>query len=148
MPITNSPTFVDYAHHLWLSFSVHEYLNNQRGIAEYTSYAAVTNGSCGMPDTEVSEFHSCSHSFPHVPQLLYSSSCPDGLAGQFLHLTQISFGVEIDSNTGLSKTHQILIRFDNGYQSMTKSDVQDAALAHFESMSIKLSNRFCEPVLL
>lgn len=46
------PTFSNYAHHLWLSFSVHEHLNTQRGIAEYTSYVVV-KVACGMPKSLV-----------------------------------------------------------------------------------------------
>lgn len=141
------PNYANYAHHLWLSFSVHQHLNALQGVAEYTTYAKVTESSGGMPANEVSEFHKCRHSFPNVPQLLYPSVRPDGLPGQFLHLTQIPFGIGIDPSTGLSKTHQILIRFDSGYQSMTKVDVQEAAIARFEAMGMKLSNRFREPVV-
>jgi hypothetical protein len=36
-----------------------------------------------MPDTEILEFHSCHHSFPHVPRKLYPFSRPDGIPGQY-----------------------------------------------------------------
>lgn len=98
----NPPSFPDFANFLWLSFSVHQQINSERGSSEYTTYGGITVSSCGMPDDEVREFHSYRHSFPHVPQLLYPLTRPDGLSGQFLHLTQIPFGVEIDTNTRLS----------------------------------------------
>jgi hypothetical protein len=51
---------------------------------------------------------------------------PDGPPRQYLHLTQILYSIEVDSITGLSKSYQILIRFDTGYNEMRKEDVQEA----------------------
>lgn len=99
-----------------------------------------------MPSSEVQEYHSCCHSFPYVPQSLYPTTRPDGLSGQFYHLTQISSRINADVSTSLSHTHQIVIRFDSGYHEMKKPEVQAAALARFESMGIPLANRFRELV--
>lgn len=100
-----------------------------------------------MPEDEIREFYLYRHSFPHVPQVLFPQTRPDGLSGQFLHLTQIPFGVEINPDTGLSsKSHQIVIRFDHGYKDMKKPEVQAAALTRFMSMGIPLGTRFREPV--
>lgn len=99
-----------------------------------------------MPDTEVLEFHSCRHAFPHVPQVLYPSIRPDGLPGQYLHLTQIPKDTEIVESTGLSQSYHIIIRFDSDYHRMTKQEVQDAATARFAQMKIPLANRYREPV--
>ena len=99
-----------------------------------------------MPDSEIQEYHSYRHAFPHVPQQLYPAVRPDGIPGQFYHLTQIPSGVDIDTQSGLAHTHQLVIRFDFGYNDMKKPEVQAAALARFESMGIPLANRFREPV--
>ena len=138
--------FPAFTHHLWLTFSVHESLNIQNGLPEYASYGSAQLDTSRMLESEVQEYHTCRHSFPHVPQQLYPASRPDGLVGQFYHLTQIPTGTAVDTQTGLSHTHQIVIRFDTGYHEMTKPVVQAAALARFESMGIPLANRFREPV--
>ncbi|KAG0595518.1 hypothetical protein M758_UG173200 [Ceratodon purpureus] len=99
-----------------------------------------------MPDSEVLEFHSCRHAFPHVPQALFPSVRPDGLPGQDLHLTQIPLGTDIVPSTGLFQSYQIIIRFESNYHRMTKQQVQEAATKRFARMKIPLSNRFREPV--
>lgn len=99
-----------------------------------------------MPDTEVLEFQSCRHSFPHVPQKLYPTTRLDGKPGQYLHLTQIPLDTEIVPATGLARTYQIIIRFDMDYHHMTKKQVQDAATARFAAMNIPLASRYREPV--
>ena len=95
-----------------------------------------------MPASEIQEFHTCRHTFPHVPQQLLPFTRPDGLPDQYLHLIQIPHDISVDVNTGLSHSYQILIRFDFGYNEMTKSEVQDAAIARFEAMDIKLATRY------
>lgn len=130
----------------WLSFSVHEHLNSSLGLPECKELDHKALAIGVMPDSEVLEFHSCRHAFPHVPQKLYPSVRPDGIPGQYLHLTQIPLDTEIVDSTGLSQSYQIIIRFDADYHHMTKAQVQDAAIARFAHMNIKLANRFREPV--
>lgn len=144
--LTQTPNYSDFANDLWLSFSVHEQLNVQRGLPVALDTDDAKWQSYGMPDSELSELHSFRQAFPHVLQRLYPSIRPDGLPGQYLHLTQIPYGIEIDPSTGLAYTQQIVIRFDTGYHEMKKSDVQTAALARFEAMGIPLASRFREPV--
>ena len=47
---------------------------------------------------------------------------------------------------GLSHSHQIVIRFDFGYQLMKKQEVQAAAMVSSESVGIPFANRFRKPV--
>lgn len=131
---------------LWLSFSVHEYLNTQLGLPECRESAQEALATSLMTDSEVLDFHSCRHAFPHVPQTIYPSVRPDGLPGQYLHLTQIPQGTDIVQTTGLSQSYQIIIRFDSDYHRMTKPQVQEAAIARFAQMQIPLANRYREPV--
>jgi hypothetical protein len=70
----------------------------------------------------------------------------DGLPGQYFHLIQIPYGIDIDSIIGLSRSYQILIRFDSGYNEMQKDDVHEAAKARFEAMDIALASRFRKPI--
>jgi hypothetical protein len=140
----NSPT--DFVHHLWMTYSVHEQHNIQLGLPMFTTYGAAALAHSGMPESEIREYNSCRHAFPHVPQNLFPMSRLDGLPGQYFHLTQIPFGTDIDPVIGLSRSYQILICFDSGYNEMRKDDVQEAARARFEAMDIALATRFCEPV--
>jgi hypothetical protein len=66
--------------------------------------------------------------------------------GEYFHLTKIPYGIDVDSITGLSRSYQILIRFDSGYNEMQKDDVHKAARARFEAMDIVLASRFREPI--
>lgn len=99
-----------------------------------------------MLDSELLEFLSCRHAFPHVPQTLYPSIRPDGLPGQYLHLTQIPIDTEIETSTGLSSSYQIIIRFDSEYHRMTQQQAQDAATARFALINIPLASRYREPI--
>jgi hypothetical protein len=83
----HSPT--DFAHHLWMIYSVHEQHNIQLGLPIFSSYGTVVLAHSGMPDSKIREYNSCRHAFPHVPQSLFSMLRPDGLPGQYFHLTQI-----------------------------------------------------------
>ena len=121
-------------------------INTQLGLPESSTFVASNLVDSTMPASEIQEFHTCRHSFPHVPQRLFPATRPDGLPGQYLHLTQIPHDIPIHPTTGLSHSYQILIRFDFGYHEMHKIDVQDAAIAHFEAMNIKLATRYREPV--
>jgi hypothetical protein len=99
-----------------------------------------------MHESEMHEYNACRHAFLHVPQTLFPKTRPDGLPGQYFHLTQIPYGIDVDSIIGLSRSYQILIRFDSGYNEMRKDDVQEAARARFEAMGIPLATRFREPI--
>ena len=99
-----------------------------------------------MPEAEQYKYHTCRHSFLHVPQLLYPSQCPDGIPGQYLHLTQIPNGCLVDAVTGLSPTYQVVIRFDHGYQGMKKLEIQEASLSRLETLGILVATRFREPI--
>lgn len=131
---------------LWYSYSVHETLNavdNRRPRLPYSENFLATQGT---PSSEIQEYLNCRHAFPHVPQLLYPSIRPDGIAGQYYHLTQLPQNSEIDLATGLAPTYQVTIRFDTNYHNMTKTEVQIAAHARLELMRIPLANRFREPI--
>jgi hypothetical protein len=136
----------DFAHHLWLTYSVHEQHNAQLGLPTFTTYGDAALVNTDMPESELREYNSCRHSFPHVPQRLFPMTRPDGLPGQYFHLTQLPYGTDIDPTTGLARSYQIVIRFDSGYNDMTKNDVQDAARARFDAMGIALAQRFREPI--
>ena len=99
-----------------------------------------------MPAVEQYEYHTYRHSFPHVPQLLYPSQRPDGIPGQYLHLTQIPSGYLVDVVTGLSPIYQVVIFFDHGYQGMKKLEVQEVALSRLETTGIPVATRFREPI--
>ena len=121
-------------------------INIQLGLPESHTFDASNLADSNMPASEIQEFHTCRHAFPHVPQRLLPATRPDGLPGQYLHFTQIPHDISVDSSTGLSHTYQILIRFDFGYHEMKKVEVQNAAIARFKAMNIKLANRYREPV--
>lgn len=116
-------------------------LNTQLGLLESHTFDASNLANSTMSASKIQEFHSCRHSYPHVPQRLLPATKPDGLPGQYLHLTQISHDTSIDTTTCLFHSYQILIRFDYGYNEMTKVEVQDAAIARFDAMNIKLASK-------
>jgi hypothetical protein len=57
-------------------------------------------------------------------------------------MTQILYGTDVDPITGLSRSYQILIFFDSGYNEICKDGVQKAARARFEAMGIVLTRVF------
>jgi hypothetical protein len=131
---------------LWYSYSVHESLNILDNCPLRLPYSASYLTMQGTPSSEIQEYLHCRHAFPHVPQLLYPSTRPDGIAGQYYHLTQLPQNSEIDFATGLAPTYQVTIRFDTNYHNMTKIEVQQAAHARLEQMRISLANRFRKPI--
>jgi hypothetical protein len=136
----------DFAHHLWLMYSIHEQQNVQLGLPPFTAYGVDALINSGLPESEIREFNSYKHAFPHVPQRLFPMIRPDGLPGQYFHLTQIPYGTDVDPVTGLARSYQIVIRFDLGYHELKKAKVQEAAHARFDAMGIPLASRFCELV--
>ena len=140
------PNLSNFSHLLWLSFSVHKQLNIHRGLLKYSTYGATQLTTSAMPEAEQYEYHTCRHSFPHVPQILYPSLRPDDIPSQYLHLTQIPSGCLVDAVTGLSSTYQVVICFDHGYQGMKKQELQEAALSRLETMGIPVATRFREPI--
>jgi hypothetical protein len=97
--------YADFVHHLWYSFSVHEILNIQLGLPEFHTSGAINLADPAMPPSEIQEFHTYRHSFPHIPQRLLPTSRPDGIPGQYLHLTQIPHGSAVDTRIGLSHSY-------------------------------------------
>lgn len=135
-----------YLPYLWHSYSVHEVLNAQENRPSAPHFSAEYLAAQGTPNTEIQEYLNYRHAFPHVPQALFPSVRPDGTQGQYYHLTQLPVDTDIDTDTGLAPTYQVTIRFDNHYHTMSKSEVQNAAIARLGLMRIPLSNRFREPV--
>jgi hypothetical protein len=119
----------DFAHHLWMTYLVHEHHNTQQGLPTFTTYGTSALVHFGMHESEMHEYNACRHAFLHVPQTLFPKTRPDGLPGQYFHLTQIPYGIDVDPITGLSRSYQILIRFDSSYNEMRKDNVQEAARA-------------------
>lgn len=62
------PNYLEFAHHLWLTYSVHELLNSEQGLPEFASYGGNNLHASGMPESEIFEYHTYRHCFPHVPQ--------------------------------------------------------------------------------
>jgi hypothetical protein len=137
---TTSPA--DFAHHLWMIHSVHEHHSIQIGLPTFTLYGAAALPHSGMLDSETSEYNACRHAFPYALQRLFPMVRPDDLSGQYFHLTQILYGTDVDPITGLSRSYQILIFFDSGYNEICKDGVQKAARARFEAMGIVLTRVF------
>lgn len=131
---------------LWYSYSVHELLNSLDNRPVTLPYTADYLSSLGTPDLEIQEYLHCRHAFPHVPQALFPATRPDGIHGQYYHLTQLPLESKIDETTGLAPTYQVTIRFDTNYHTMSKAEVQQAAKARLELMHIPLASRFREPI--
>jgi hypothetical protein len=106
----------EFAHHLWMTYvtySVHEQYNAQIGLPTFTAYGSTALVNTDMPESELWEYNSCRHSFPHVPQRFFPMTRLDGLHGQYFHLIQLPYGTNIDPTTGLARSYQIVIRFDS-----------------------------------
>ena len=92
-PTTQSPwntilpliQFSDFAPQLWLTFLVHEQLNTKRGLPKFIEYGVIGLAHAGTPESEIQEYHTCRHAFPHVPQVLYPSTRPDGLPSSHIN---------------------------------------------------------------
>jgi hypothetical protein len=104
---------VEFAHHLWMTYFVHEQHNAQIGLPTFTTYGSAVLVNTDMPESELWEYNSCRHSFPHVPQRFFPMTRLDGLHGQYFHLIQLPYGTNIDPTTGLARSYQIVIRFDS-----------------------------------
>lgn len=69
-PSNQMVTFANYsefAHHLWLLFSVHEILNTIFALLGFSTYGATNLVNSGMRESESVEYHSYRHSFTHMP---------------------------------------------------------------------------------
>jgi hypothetical protein len=55
----------------------------------------------GMPAQEIEELHTYRIAYPLVPQVLFPSTRPDIVEGQYLHFTQLPKHVSTEPDTGL-----------------------------------------------
>jgi hypothetical protein len=66
----------------------------------------------GLSPAKALELATATIAFPRVPQHAWPYVRPDNILGQQFHLTQIPFDVQINAETGMSLTYQIMIYFE------------------------------------
>jgi hypothetical protein len=62
--------------------------------------------------SEAAELCSAKMSFSRVQQKLWPTFRPDGIEGQHIIITQLSFAIEVNPKINLSKDYHILLHFE------------------------------------
>jgi hypothetical protein len=70
-----------------MTYSVNEQHSIQLGLPIFTTYGTAALVHSGMPDSKIREYNAYKHAFPHVLQSLFPMVKPNGLSGQYFHLT-------------------------------------------------------------
>jgi hypothetical protein len=66
----------------------------------------------GLSLAEALELATVTIAFPRVPQWAWPYVRSDNIPGQQFHLTQISFDIQINAETKMALTYQIMIYFE------------------------------------
>ena len=87
----------------WFGFQVVEQLAKEEGRASLSiDMPLIDLVAMGYLQQEARELQTSYISYPRVPQKLWPTSRTDGIVGQHVNVTQLSFDVEINQETGLT----------------------------------------------
>jgi hypothetical protein len=125
-----------YQMELWYGFVIMEELAcNARHTAQ-AQKSAQANIDFGIPPTEALELATASIAFPRVAQRAWPYARLDNTLGQQFHITQIPFDVQVDVDTGLALTYQILVHFDKPTKEYVSAEITQLTAARLTLMGI------------
>ena len=138
---------IEIVAHMWLGFSVHEAIAIHEGkeiIREFrTNDEFARFGTLTM---EIIEFKTFRRAFPRVPQILYPNERPDAVPGNHLHFTQVPRQEKVDPTTSLSEGFHITIRYDHGFNGITRQEARRACVTRLQLMDIPLGTTYSNPI--
>ena len=131
----------------WLGFQAMEQLAKEEGRAPISIDIPLTNlVAMGSLQEEARELQISYTSYPRVPQKLWPTSCADGIVGQHVNITQLSFDVEINQETRLTWDYHIILHFERSKTNFTQDQITKKVLLRLEKMKIKIGDDIGEPI--
>ena len=100
----------------------------------------------GYVASEAAELRSASMSFPRIQQKLWPTTRPDGIEGQHINITQLSFDIEVNPKSYLSLDYHILLHFEKPSTPFTQDQIMKKLLLRFQTMEIQLGDLIGEPI--
>ena len=138
---------IEMVSQMWLGFPIHEAAATQRGKEVLRENRTNEDfAELGTPSREVIDFMTLRRAFPRVPRLLYPNDQPDAVPGNHLHFTQLPKLEKVAPTTGLSEGFQVTIRFDYGYNNITRQDARGACIERLRQMGIPLGTAYSNPI--
>lgn len=136
-------------HRFWLGFEMMERLAIEEGAPlSFTPTPTHTLIKNGFSEKEAKEFVKAVHSYPHVEQSCFPLCRPDGILGQHYNLTQLSFEVETDPDTGLSQDFHVAIFFQKPIRQYSHEEILALTQARLKEMRIALGSMIAEPIAI
>ena len=133
----------------WLGFEAMEKIAIDEGAPLSFEPAPIhTLMKKGVSEKEAKELLNAVFSYPHVGQILYPLSRPDGIEGQHFNVTQLPFEVETDPDTGLSYDYHVAIYFQKPTRQHTHEEILALTKARLSNMRIALGTRIAEPIAI
>ena len=134
-----------YHMELWYGFVIMEELACNTGHIAQAQKSAQANIDFGILPAETLELATASIAFPRVAQRAWPYARLDNIHGQQFHLTQISFDVQVDVDTGLALTYQILVHFEKLTKEYVSAEITHLTDARLILMGIQ-SGDIMEPI--
>jgi hypothetical protein len=135
-----------YQMDLWHGFVIMEELACNAGHVAQLQKFAQANIDFGIPPAEALELTTASIAFPRVPQQAWPYARLDNTPSQQFHLTQIPFNVQVDVDTSLALTYQILVHFEKPTKEYISAEITQLIAVRLILMGIKTGD-ILEPIV-
>jgi hypothetical protein len=130
---------------LWFGFTIMEEIARGAEQTAQSHNSTQTNEGLGVSPKEALELETTTISFARVPQRVWPYTRSDNIPGQQYHITQISFGIQIDPDTGFARTYKILLHFEKPLKGYTSAEITQLTAARLEHMKIQVGD-ILEPI--
>jgi hypothetical protein len=130
----------------WYGYPIMEEQAKLAGRAPQETAPTETLLELGLNTKEVQELATTRISFLRISQHEWPQERDDKVLGQYYHLTQIPFVIDIDQETGLVLVYQIFLYFEKPTIVYTRETTTNLAKTRFQEMQIELGN-ILEPIV-
>jgi hypothetical protein len=127
---------------LWYGFVIMEELACNAGHTTQAQKSAQANIDFGIPPAEALEL---AIAFPRVAQRAWPYARLDNILGQQFYIMQIPFDVQVDADTGLALTYQILVHFEKPTKEYVSAEITQLTAARLTLMEIQTGD-ILEPI--
>ena len=100
----------------------------------------------GLLKVEAEELTTAKISYPRVLQKLWPSSREDGIEGQHVNITQLSFDVDLNHETSLLWDYHISLHFEKPKTNFTQEQILKKVILRLEEMRIEIGLDIGEPL--
>ena len=131
----------------WFGFPTMELLAQEEGQDPIPQNSTIIDlATMGLPKEEAEELTTAKMSYPRILQKLWPSLREDGIEGQHVNITQLSFDVDLNHEIGLSWDYHIWLYFEKPKTNFTQEKILKKVILRLEEMKTELGSDIGEPL--